>query len=744
MMLKKWLPWHFILKLAAKKFGFLDPVTLLARIRQFGQPSEVQEPIELLRAGVIFHARGVINTRAIQYNLDWIWPFWVTRQFSPTDASFIPRGFAFSHINATHRNWTAVGHPQLPIYPVVDPRGLLTPFHDSWSLDAWVMSADGNTLFPSKQKAAKQTLNLDLGGQVVTRTEHKGLNLECRAFVTLNDEHSAVLTLSVHAWILDQEGWLILSVRPCNPEGVQFVDKIAILDKEKGLNVNEADDILFESKAEKILFSTYEDGDVALNLNRAQGENRVDCPMGMATAAAFFPISQKEKKQLKITVPLDQETRWNLPEPVLLSADFKVPDEQFTFLFRAARHTLLMLTAKDVYPGPYTYRRFWFRDACFMINALLGLGLDRRSRRLIEDFPSRQTLTGYFLSQEGEWDSNGQVLWLANRYRRLTGEQLSESLLSALIKGARWILRKRRDKKDQKPHDGLLPAGFSAEHLGPNDYYYWDDFWAFAGLRAAAELAGESPKYHKDVSRFEHGAKSLLSRILESTKLSPGFKRCGAIPASPYRRMDAGAVGSLVADYPLQITEPGDSIMMNTAKYLMDNCFINNAFFQDMIHSGLNAYLTLGIAQTLLRNNDNRYRKLMRAVADIASSTGQWPEAINPITGGGCMGDGQHGWAAAEWIMMMRNLFIREENNVLIIGSGLLPEWLEKDTHLKFGPTLVEGGHLTVNLKKRGKNLSLYLKSDLKGSPRPCHLMVPGTRQKRIDTSVTEYHLTIK
>ena len=38
-------------------------------------------------------------------------------------------------------------------------------------------------------------------------------------------------------------------------------------------------------------------------------------------------------------------------------------------------------------------------------------------------------------------------------------------------------------------HAGLLPAGFSAEHLGPNDFYYWDDFWSIAGLQAAAKFA---------------------------------------------------------------------------------------------------------------------------------------------------------------------------------------------------------------------------------------------------------------
>ena len=92
-----------------------------------------------------------------------------------------------------------------------------------------------------------------------------------------------------------------------------------------------------------------------------------------------------------------------------------------------------------------------------------------------------------------------------------------------------------------------------------------------------------------------------------------------------------------------------------------------------MIHSGMNVYLTLAVAQGLLRAGDTGYRKLLFRAADLASPTGQWPEAIHPQTGGGCMGDGQHGWAAAEWVMMLRNLFVREEGRDLLIGTGLLP-----------------------------------------------------------------------
>ena len=52
MMWLKWLPWRFVVRRVARDHGFLDPIALLARLRRFAQPSEVHEPIELLRAGV--------------------------------------------------------------------------------------------------------------------------------------------------------------------------------------------------------------------------------------------------------------------------------------------------------------------------------------------------------------------------------------------------------------------------------------------------------------------------------------------------------------------------------------------------------------------------------------------------------------------------------------------------------------------------------------------------------------------
>jgi hypothetical protein len=42
------MPWKYFLRRTAKTYDIVDPLTLLARLRGFAQPSEIQEPTELL------------------------------------------------------------------------------------------------------------------------------------------------------------------------------------------------------------------------------------------------------------------------------------------------------------------------------------------------------------------------------------------------------------------------------------------------------------------------------------------------------------------------------------------------------------------------------------------------------------------------------------------------------------------------------------------------------------------------
>jgi len=307
----------------------------------------------------------------------------------------------------------------------------------------------------------------------------------------------------------------------------------------------------------------------------------------------------------------------------------------------------------------------------------------------------------------------------------MTGRALPDEWRKPVERGARWIVRKRLDDTLDAPHAGLLPAGFSAEHLGPNDYYYWDDFWGVAGLCAASALLA---RQDADASREFAAAADTFAAAIDRS-LDACAQRLGrpAMPASPYRRLDAGAIGSLARGYPTQLCAPDDARLLDCVEFLLERCFVNGAFYQDMIHSGLNAYLTLHVAQVLLRAGDPRHLALMDAVATLASPTGQWPEAIHPATGGGCMGDGHHVWAAAEWVLMIRNCFVREEGARLVLCAGLPARWLAQDRPIRFGPAPTAFGTVTLTVTPQPEGAArVAWQADWHRDAPPLEIRLPG------------------
>jgi hypothetical protein len=293
------------------------------------------------------------------------------------------------------------------------------------------------------------------------------------------------------------------------------------------------------------------------------------------------------------------------------------------------------------------------------------------------------------------------------------------------------------------PHAGLLPSGFSAEHLGPNDFYYWDDFWAVAGLKAASFLSAAYRDDEKGIY-FESEAHALLESINQSLKKVEERLKRPAMPASPYRRMDTGAIGSLAASYPLRVFGSNDPRALDTADFLMKNCLVHGGFFHDMTHSGINPYLTLHLAQVLLRAGDPKYFGLMTAVAELASPTGQWPESVHPKTGGGCMGDGQHVWAAAEWVLMIRNCFVREENEGLILCSGIPQIWLDKKQTIALGPAPTSFGDIQISIKPQGENILIEWHGQWFKNEPAIDIQLPGFKKVRIIPATNSLELKVE
>src|SRR5690606_37048628 len=171
---------------------------------------------------------------------------------------------------------------------------------------------------------------------------------------------------------------------------------------------------------------------------------------------------------------------------------------------------------------------------------------------------------------------------------------------------------------------------------------------------------------------------------------------------------------------------PRDPRLLATVEFILRHCTVRGGFFQDVIHSGINAYLTLHLAQVLLRAGDPRHFDLIETVADLATPTGQWPEAIHPRTLGGCMGDGQHAWASAEWVLMMRNLFVREEDGGLVLGSGLPQRWLVRDATMRIGPVHTAYGPVSVEVACTGRPVLVRWEADRPNAAPHIEVRIPG------------------
>jgi hypothetical protein len=722
----KWLPWKFMIRAAARRRGFIDPLALLERFNSISQPSETKAPLELLRAGFVLHARGFINNQVIDHNLDWIWPMWVHRQFDPHHPAFIPRAFALTHVNLTQRNWTAVGYPGCPETPIVDAAGLLMPFFDSWSLDGWFVADTGESVIPSRMGHVVQNLEIEGNMRVTTVATSPEATLRMIAEVVV-EQGAPVCKLTLRA-TSHHAGWLVASLRPYNPEGVSYVNELEWMADSMGWEINRERKVHFSRMPEQTLLSRYRDGDVYFSLQKKDfvPKSSVTCEVGLATGAVLYRVVPGTEAEVTLSIPLLLPKAGVAPES--LTAEEKwhaaftggVPftggTGRFGFLFAAAERTALLLSPREINAGTYTYKRFWFRDAAIILHALMCLGHRRVAERSLDFFIAQQASNGYFRSQDGEWDSNGQVLWALGRYCRLFHLPPKPGWVEAIRKAVHWIRHKRGGPVPGKIYSELMPAGFSAEHLGPNDFYYWDDFWTLSGLHFAEEMLRQSGEgATADEAAAEADA---LSRAIDQSLRSVANRiRSAAMPASPHRRLDSAAIGSVAVGFPLQLWPGHDSRLLATLDYLHENCLVHGALFHVVTHSGINPYLSLHLAQCLLRAGDVRFRNIMEAIADLASDTGQWPEAIHPQLRTGCMGDGQHGWAAAEWLMMVRNCFLFEEEfeNKLIVAAGISTAWCQTNK-AHFGPAPTRFGTVSVTLEIRGEEIDLVWNAEWFGS----------------------------
>lgn len=721
----------------------------LARANTLGKSEHIADTLIPIAARL--WSRGWFNRNFFDTHRDWILPYWATRQLDPQDRGFLARALNPVWLNSAYRNWTMLGNPESQYEAIVDPRGLISPQPngDGYSLDAW-LRVDGETFFPSRldeQNITQQLFeNLPL---IQTQYEPARLRINQQVFAVVDDEGNDWL---IAAYTLEnprgdaRTATIYLSLRPFNPEGAALVDHLEWRDAQQHSELWVNDELAAILPPPHARGSSNADaGDVAFQLDALNGTPSIRDKTGLASAAAAYNLELRAHSHQSIIAVLPmtrarainpQAAHWIQPDALpQLKREFstqwqkllaqgmtiRVPDDATQNAFDANKAFLLLFHDGDsITPGPFLYHEFWFRDAAYLLNALSQLGYHAQVKQVLQKYPRHLRKDGYMLAQDGEWDANGQALWTLEQHTRLSGDwELLHDQYWDILNAAHWIDAARQKTKQQNaraPEHGLLPAGMSAEHLGQNDFYFWDDWWGLAGLRTTCYAAKifNSPA---DEKKLQFAFDAFLQDLNAALERAARNNNALWMPASPYRGADSAMISNLVASYPLQLVAPTDARVTATIDELKRVAFVEGAFFHHVGHGGFGTYLALHLAGAeIFQRNPNAWHA-MRFLLKHASSTWTWAEAIHPNTRRGGHGDGHHGWMAADLISFIRNALLFEEGDHLVLTPALPDEWIFETASIQVKRAATFFGEVDFTLAFGERNATLVLNGKWREPP---------------------------
>ena len=173
---------------------------------------------------------------------------------------------------------------------------------------------------------------------------------------------------------------------------------------------------------------------------------------------------------------------------------------------------------------------------------------------------------------------------------------------------------------------------------------------------------------------------------------------------------------------------PDTPLLEGTLAAMEEELFYDGLLFVNTGHSGWGTYLNMRLAGCRLLQGSPKGWEMMKRVLRLASPTYNWPEAVHVRSGGGSAGDGHHGWASAEWLLLVRAMLLSEEAGGPSIAPALPSEWLRVEGQVSVSQAPTRYGLLDYTLEwgDEGRTMRLDLEGHWRRKPGRVTWRVPG------------------
>jgi hypothetical protein len=320
------------------------------------------------------------------------------------------------------------------------------------------------------------------------------------------------------------------------------------------------------------------------------------------------------------------------------------------------------------------YHGFYLRDSSDFVRMYDTSNYTDIGGQIVEFFVSRQQPDGNFLSQPGQFDGWGQALWTYGEHYRITHDRtFANAVYPRVQQAVGWFERATAaDPLHLMPSTDVRDNEYIPGHLtGYN-------FLALDGLQAAEHLAHDTghldDEKHYEIVEAEF-RKNFMAQLDKITAQTGGY-----IPPALDGNMGGTDWGNLLSVVPEQQLSPFDPRVTATLRFTQARYQEGLIVYRQPDQGTyLHDYLMIKNSLTeLIRGEQQQViRDLYAELVHTSSTHGGWEYAIRPWGDRDFSGNlAPHGWFAAEYRNLLRNMMLREEGTTLHILSAVSPEWI--------------------------------------------------------------------
>jgi hypothetical protein len=364
---------------------------------------------------------------------------------------------------------------------------------------------------------------------------------------------------------------------------------------------------------------------------------------------------------------------------------FALPDSELVNALNAAR--LLLLACRErrgdawvPIGNPFQYRDVWLRDGARVAYALAISGYGPVARSMLAGLAAFQWPSGAFLSQRGQLDGTGQMLWAFEQVllRGARPEEL-DPYLAAGERAWRWIEWQRATGRDANlPFGAMLPYADPRDNELVRAQLTGNDAWAIAGerglermLRARGRIA-TADSVARDRARYSDDFDAALARTGHEF-IPPSWQGIGR------------DWGNLAVGWPCAVLPPGDPRLAATARRAWAQAGeIGLTVYgsRDSIHGYVgNDLATWALLTGSTAPADSmldamlHWRTASGTAAELFSRAGDFGRNLPP-----------HPTAAAALIALVRNRLLYDDPDTLRLTLGARRSWWQ-GSQVKGAPT---------------------------------------------------------